>query len=107
MEDLEQQLGSVLSNPEMMRQIMNLAQSLNAQPQQKQEAPAQPLPDIDLSMVQKMAGLAKQSGIDNQQQTLLNALSPYLSRERVQKLEKAMRAAKMAKFVSAILEQRG
>lgn len=107
MEDLEQQLGSVLSNPEMMRQIMNLAQSLNAQPQQKQEAPAQPSPDIDLSMVQKMAGLAKQSGIDSQQQTLLNALSPYLSRERVQKLEKAMRAAKMAKFVSAILEQRG
>ncbi len=109
MEDLEQQLGSVLSNPEMMRQIMNLAQSLNSQPQQKQEAPAPPppLPDIDLSMVQKMAGLAKQSGIDNQQQTLLKALSPYLSRERVQKLEKAMRAAKMAKFVSAILEQRG
>lgn len=109
MDGLEEQLGNVLSNPEMMQKIMSLAQSLNAQPQQKQEtpAPSSPLPDIDLSMVQKMAGLAKQSGIDNQQQALLKALSPYLSRERIQKLERAMRAAKMAKLASAVLAQRG
>lgn len=109
MEGLEEQLGSVLSNPEMMQKIMSLAQSLNNQPQQKQEPapPASPLPDIDLSMVQKMAGLARQSGIDHQQQALLKALSPYLSRDRIQKLEKAMRAAKMAKLASVALGQRG
>lgn len=108
MEGLEEQLNSVLSNPDMMRQIMGLAQSLGNQSPPKQESPApSPATDIDLSMIQKMAGLAKQSGIDSQQQALLRALSPYLCRERIQKLEKAMRAAKMAKFASAALGQRG
>lgn len=105
MEGLEEQLGSVLSNPEMMQKIMSLAQSLNTQQKQETPAPAAPVPDIDLSMVQKMAGLARQSSIDNQQQALLRALSPYLSRERIQKLEKAMRAAKMAKLASVALKR--
>lgn len=105
MEGLEEQLGSVLSNPEMMQKIMSLAQSLNAPQKQETPAPAAPAPDIDLSMVQKMAGLARQSSIDNQQQALLRALSPYLSRERIQKLEKAMRAAKMAKLASVALKR--
>ncbi|MBQ9837917.1 MAG: hypothetical protein IJO56_00260 [Oscillospiraceae bacterium] len=106
MENLEQQLGSVLSNPEMMQKLMGLAQSLGNSQMQEQPAPSA-LPELDLSMVQKMAGFARQSGIDPQQQALLKALSPYLCRERLQKLEKAMRAAKMAKIASAALGQRG
>lgn len=106
MDNLEQQLGSVLSNPEMMQKIMGLAQSLGNSPTQEQPAPSA-MPELDLSTVQKMAGLARQSGIDSQQQALLKALSPYLCRERLQKLEKAMRAAKMAKIASAALGQRG
>lgn len=101
MEDLESKLGSVLNNPEMMRQIMALAQKINPS-----EAPAKQEPasagDIDLSMVQKLSGLAKQSGIDRNQQSLLRALSPYLSRQRIQKLERAMRAAKMASMAGLL-----
>ena len=54
-------------------------------------------------MLQRLSGLARQSGIDSQQRTLLTALKPYLSDERVSKLEKAMRAAKLAKLASSIL----
>lgn len=115
MSELEQKLGEVMSNPEMMQKIMALAQSMgmaDAQPQPappqaaeppKQDVPAGAFPEIDLSMLQKLSGFAKQSGIDKNQQTLLHALAPYLSNRRIAKLERAMRAAKMAGFATSFL----
>ena len=61
----------------------------------------------DLAMIQKPFGMARQSGIDKNQQTLLRALGPYLSRERIVKLEKAMRAAKLAGIASTALGSSG
>lgn len=108
MEDMQNQMNAILENPEMMQKIMAMAQTLgqsqSANPEPpKQEGSGFALPDIDLSMVQKLSGLAGQSNIDNNQQTLLKALTPYLSRERISKLERAMRAAKMANMASAFL----
>ena len=57
--------------------------------------------------MQKLAGLTRQSGIDQNQQALLRALTPYISRERRNKLEKAMRAAKIARTASAFLNSGG
>ncbi len=112
MSDMQEQMNAILGNPEMMDKIMQLAQNLNAP--QKAVPPPQPapnpqpdFPNIDFSMVQKLSGLASQSNIDNNQRTLLKALGPYLSRSRIQKLEKAMRAAKMASIASVFLNQNG
>lgn len=114
MDDLQNQMNSILGNPEMMQKIMAMAQSLNQNREApaKQEPPKQEsgnlsLPDIDLSMIQKLSGLAGQSSIDSNQRSLLKALGPYLSRERISKLEKAMRAAKMASMASVFLNQSG
>lgn len=112
MDDLESKIGSILENPETMQKIMALAQSLNAgqgkdqkqpPPKQQNESPVNAFPDLDLSFIQKLSGLAKQSGIDKNEQSLLAALRPYLSRERINKLEKAMRAAKMARMATTII----
>lgn len=108
MSELEEKLASVMNDPAMMQKIMSLAQSLGgSQPQKEQEVPQKqesaPFPDIDISMLQKLSGFARQSGIDKNQQTLLNALSPYISRHRIVKLERAMRAAKMANFATTLL----
>ena len=54
-------------------------------------------------MLQKLAGLASSAGVDQEQKALLTALGPYLSRDRVHRLEKAMQAAKMAKLASSFL----
>ena len=54
--------------------------------------------------MQAISGVLSQSNVDAQQQNLLRALTPYLNQERIQKLEKAMRAAKLAKMASAFLE---
>lgn len=114
MDDIQNQMSAILGNPEMMQKIMAMAQSLGQQQPQKQEngpqkqdAPDFSLPDIDLSMVQKLSGLAGQSSIDSNQRTLLKALTPYLSKDRISKLEKAMRAAKMANMASAFLGKSG
>lgn len=112
MDDMQSQMNAIISNPDMMQKIMSLAQSLNQS--QEQSAPPPPagqvadaMPEIDLSMIQKLSGLAGQSNIDKDQRSLLKALGPYLSRDRISKLEKAMRAAKMASMASVFLNQSG
>ena len=105
MENLEQQLGAVLGNPEMMQQIMSMAQALGtSKPEpEPQEASPPPMPDIDIGLIKKISGLAGQSSIDREQQALLKALGPYLTSRRIRKLENAMRAAKMARLAAATL----
>ena len=107
MEDLESKLGAILGNPQMMQQIMSMAQALGQQEEQQQEPPSQNNTGLDLAMIQKLSGIARQSSIDKNQQNLLRALSPYLSRERITKLEKAMRAAKIAGIASTALAGSG
>lgn len=106
MGEFEDKLASVMNNPEMMEKIMALAQSMGSAEQPPQPEPPQtgnPFPDIDISMLQKLSGFAQQSGIDKNQQTLLHALAPYISQPRVARLERAMRAAKMAGFATNLL----
>lgn len=106
MSELEEKLASVMSDPAMMQKIMSLAQSLGSSSPPPEEAPkaeGAPFPNIDMAMLQKLSGFASQSGIDRNQQALLQALSPYISRHRIAKLERAMRAAKMAGFATSLL----
>jgi hypothetical protein len=112
MDDMENKLGAILGNPEMMQKIMALAQNFN-QPESnqekskpdspKQEADAFSMPDLDFTTIQKLTGLAQSSSIDKNQQSLLRALRPYLSNQRINKLERAMRAAKMAGVATKFL----
>ena len=104
MGEMEDKLNGILNDPQMMQKIMTMAQSLSGE-----GGPSVPemLPGIDLGMIQKFAGMASRTGIDQDQHSLLQALRPYLSRERISKLEKAMRAAKMAKMASGLLSQQG
>lgn len=121
MEGMEEKLGAILENPQLMQQIMQLAQSVNApnpsqsrEPPKKEEPPPKaslPDPDtgagLDPAMLVKLAGIAGKSNIDSNQKALLRALTPYLSRDRVAKLGKAMRAAKIASMASAFLNSGG
>lgn len=114
MSELEEKLGSILSNPQMMQQIMSMAQAMGqsqSEEAQFSDVSAQPetpqIPQIDPGMLQMLTGFAQQNSVDQNQQTLLHALSPYLSHNRVEKLERAMRAAKMASLASTFLNSGG
>ena len=110
MSELEEKLGTILSNPQLMQQISAMAQALGqappeppAPPPVAPQSPARP----DPAMLQKVSGMLQAGRVDQEQQELLHALSPFLSQSRIGKLERAMRAAKMAGFASALLKSGG
>ena len=123
MDNMEDKLSSILGNPQMMSQIMSMAQALGqsqTESQQQQEAAHQqqapnesqqnPSPvsgGFDGEILRKVISATKQTGVDKNQQGLLKALSPYLSRGRIIKLEKAMRAARIAGFAASALNSSG
>lgn len=118
MSELDDKLNSILSNPAMMQQIMSLAQALNQQPEAQQQPPPQASPPpqpppqssmpstermLNSNMLSRMASLMQRGSIDKNQQALLRALRPYLSRQKLEKLERAMHAAKMAGIASEMV----
>ena len=103
MAEMDDKLGAILNNPAMMQQIMAMAQNLGQQAPPPQESPS----PFDPNMIQKVMGLSNQTSIDSNQQALLTALNPYLPHQRLNKLEKAMRAAKLARVASTLLNQGG
>ncbi len=119
----EEKLSALLSNPELMSKLSAMAQSLGAQPQQtnqpqqvsqpqqvnqSQQAskPEFPVSGIDPNMLKKLGSMAGSFGVDREQRALLSALGPYLSRDRIHKLENAMRAAKMAALAASVVQQK-
>ena len=102
MSELEEKLNSVLNNPQLMQQIMSMAQ--NMAPSAAEQPPAkEAVPELDINLIRQLSGMAQKGTIDRNQQSLLKALSPYLSPWRIGKLEKAMRAAKIAQFATVLL----
>ena len=107
MSELEDKLGTILENPQLMQQIAAMAQMLG-QPSAEQPAPPPPSPALpDPGLLQNVSSMMQAGRINQEQQALLKALSPFLSRSRITKLERAMRAAKMAGFASALLKSGG
>lgn len=104
MGELEEKLSSVMNDPQMLEKLKSIAQSMGAeQPPPAGDANAAAFPEMDMAMLQKLSGFASQSGIDKDQQALLHALAPYISQRRVSRLERAMRAAKMAGLATNLL----
>lgn len=108
MSELEEKLGAMLSNPQLMQQISSLVQAMGQpSPSPPPPTPPQQSSEPDLSQLQGLASLLQSNRIDTNQQALLRALSPYLSPWRVGKLERAMRASKMAGLASVFLRGDG
>lgn len=110
MDAVEEKLGSILANPQLMQQIMTMAQSLGGggsggggSPEASRQPPPPSPQGLDPALLKGIGSLAGQGKVDGNQQALLRALGPYLSRGRVAKLEKAMRAARLAQAASALL----
>ena len=108
MDEMEAKLGAILNNPDMMSQIMSMAQQFsggaNAQPPPPPPPQSSGLPEgLDVGMLMKVANMANSANVDKDQRALLTALRPYLSSDRIGRLEKAMRASKLAGLASSFL----
>ena len=118
MSEFEDKLNAILSSPETMAQIMNLADSLNGNEEtaqgQGEEAPTTEkgadntgkkglgdlLGGIDPSMVARIMPLLKeyQSGSD-EKTALLGALRPFLSESRQGKVERAIQITRLSRVI--------
>lgn len=135
MSDFEEKLNAILSNPEAMGQVMNLAQSLNlggtgsgsaetppedpapdSASNQAETPPPERMPDlgsllgqIDPDMIQRFLPLIRElsGGQNNERMQLLYALRPFLRPERRDKVEQAARAARLIHIGKKLLGTMG
>lgn len=106
MEDLENTISQILGNPDSMAQIMSIAKSLGV-PSPSSEAesppPVSPAPALDQSML-SMLELVKQFGAgDPREAQLLNALKPYCSEQRRQRIDRALQIARLSQIAGTAL----
>ena len=97
MADFEETLNAILSDPDTMGQIMALAGKLGGEPAPPREEtpPPDPLPFLgpdQLNQMGRLMGLLQSCrGPDDRTMALLTALRPFLSRDRQEKLDRAVR----------------
>lgn len=137
MSDFEEKLNSVLSNPDAMSQIMNLAQSLNLgggggeSPQGGQGGGSEPpspsppagggdglgglaglgslLGQIDPKWINRLLPLVGEltGGGSDERMQLLYALRPFLKPERQDKVERAAKTARLIHVGKKLLQSMG
>ena len=137
MSDFEEKLNSVLSNPDAMSQIMNLAQSLNLgggggeSPQGGQGGGSEPPPppppsgggdglgglaglgsllgQIDPKWINRLLPLVGEltGGGSDERMQLLYALRPFLKPERQDKVERAAKTARLIHVGKKLLQSMG
>ena len=109
MAEFDDKLNSILSNPDAMSQIMQLAQSISGgtdasapppPPVQQPQTPFNPMASLsgmDPSLLLKLLPLVQElgSGQDSNAKRLLYALSPYLKPERQAKVDRALQLARL------------
>lgn len=113
MSELEEKLNALLSDPNSMAQVVQMAQQLSgAMGEQKAAAPPPPPPPpppvpptpdlgaalggLDPKLLGKLLPLAGELGTENSAaMQLLNALRPFLKEEKQGKIQRAARLARL------------
>ena len=115
MDDVNEKLNALLSDPGSMAQIMQLAQQLSGSmggentpsPPQAVPPPA-PLPAIDPQVIAKYLPLLQELTRDTSQTTqLLYALRPFLKDDKQDKVARAARLARLITIGKRFLSEGG
>ena len=117
MSEFEDKINAILGNPAEMEKITKLAAQImggggaassspEAPQETPQEAPGLDLGGIDPELFGKIGRLLSQTG-GSDKTALLRAMGPYLSHDRRERMEKAMRFAKIARLAGAAIREYG
>ncbi len=133
MSEFEDKLNNILSNPDAMSQIMNLAQSIGggntgeSAPQQEAQGGQSPPPPqssgggglgalgdllggLDPKLISRLLPLVGEltgGGANDERMQLLYALRPFLRPERRDKVERAAKAARLIHVGKKLLTSMG
>ena len=129
MSEFEDRINSVLNDPEQMDKIANLAKSLMGGEAQKADpgdggmmgklgelakgltgggSSGRDGPAIDPAMLGKIGRLMKAGNAQNSnERALLEAMKPYLTEKRRQKMDRALQLAKLARIARIAMGEMG
>ena len=113
MDDFGDKLNSLLSDPNMMSRIGDMAKSLmggDSHPESSEPAHNSAGDfdfDLDPAMLGKIASIMKKSRKRDDKHALLEAMRPYLSEKRREKLDKGVKLAKLAGLAEVAAEEFG
>lgn len=118
MEDIESKISQILSDPGTMASILSMAKGLGLGAQAQDAAPesdgdppqngaaddAAPSGDLPFSI----AGLLAEAGkMDGKQTALLRALKPFIKESRRNKIDRAMKAARISHIAGYAIKNLG
>ena len=111
-DDLAARLEAVLSDPGQMEKIGQMAKGQMAPPDQEsgKKTPERTAPDLDAGPDGRfLAGLGKAftGGGRSRSAELLMAMKPYMRPEKQEKLDRAVRIARMVHIAGAVVRQYG
>lgn len=103
MSEIQDKINQILSNPEALKQVQSLGEQLGLSKPEPVKPAQKPtldfLNDDMLKTITRLAPVMQSVKGDDDTTHLLNALRPFLSKEKQQKLDQA---EKMIKFIRII-----
>ncbi len=105
MSELQDTINQIMSNPEAMRQVQSLGEKLGLSgnsatpPQAASPAPVQSGNAEMMSALSRLAPLMRSAAPNDETTALLNALKPFLSGEKLQRLQSAGRLIRLVRMI--------
>lgn len=110
MNELEEKISALLSDPAQLESIGRLAERFMGR-SQEDEPPAESMPALpagfDMELLGRMGKLFSAGSGGSDKTALLKAMEPYLAPQRRAKMEKAIQFARMAKIAGAAWKEYG
>ena len=93
MDGLEDKLNAILSDPDAMGRIADMAKSIFGE---KQDGEAKRDNADEESLLKRAAGMLRGNALRQDEAALITALRPFLSDERKRRLDRAVKIARLA-----------
>lgn len=104
MDELTEKLSALLSDPDGMEKIKNMAQGLLGGQTPVKENPPAPSDDIDIGAITRIMSLMKSSSKEDERVKLLLALKPNLSPERQSRVDSAVKILRLIDLAPLLKE---
>ena len=114
--DLGARLESILSDPEQMEKLTQMAQGLFGQaapapemssPEGAAELSPPPIPGADTRFISALGKAFSGGGGKSRSTALLVAMRPYMKPEKQEKLDRAMQIARMVNIAGVVMREYG
>ena len=103
MDELSQKLNSILSDPESMANLKEMAQNLLGKNEETPKTEQSDMLGIDMASLMSVIGKLKSRGV-SENEKLLIALKPHLSKERQARVDTAVKILKLLELAPVIKE---